>query len=82
MDSSEASQPSSRRDLRHAARHYLGTWRVWLIVCAVALIAGIGFSWNWFVAIGLAPILLAALPCLLMCGLGLCVVCSPKMRSR
>ncbi len=81
MDLNEASQPSSHHDLLHAVRHYLGTWRVWLVVSAVALIAGVGLSWNWFVAIGLAPILLAALPCLLMCGLGLCVVCRSKMRS-
>jgi len=75
------SEPSRSRDLLRVARYYLGSWRSVLILTTIALIAGVGFSWNWFVAIGFAPILLATLPCLVMCGLGLCVACSSKMRS-
>jgi hypothetical protein len=37
------------------------------------MVAGIAFNWSWLVAAGIAPILLAVLPCAVMCGLGLCM---------
>ena len=80
-NSTETIEPSCSRDLLRVARYYLRSWRSLLVLTTIALIAGVGFSWNWFVAIGFAPILLAALPCLVMCGLGLCVACSSKMRG-
>ncbi|WP_128943312.1 hypothetical protein [Bradyrhizobium zhanjiangense] len=39
----------------------------------IAVIAGTAFGWNWLVAAGIAPVLLSVLPCLVMCGLGLCM---------
>lgn len=38
------------------------------------LVLGIGgaFNWSGLVAIGAAPLLLSALPCVAMCALGLC----------
>jgi len=34
--------------------------------------AGLFFGWGWLVAAGLAPLLVAVLPCAAMCALGLC----------
>jgi hypothetical protein len=46
-----------------------------LIVVAIAIIgAGLALGWNWIVAAGLAPLLLAVAPCAAMCALGLCVM--------
>lgn len=81
-NSTETSAPSRNRNLLGVARCYLGSWPALLVLIAIALIVGVGFGWNWFVAIGLAPVLLTALPCLVMCGLGLCIACSSKMRSK
>ena len=45
-----------------------------LIVLAIGAVAGgAALGWDWLVAAGLAPILLAALPCAAMCALGLCM---------
>jgi hypothetical protein len=35
--------------------------------------AGLALNWSWLVAVGIAPILIAVLPCLAMCALGLCM---------
>lgn len=49
-----------------------GKWG--LIVLAVGIVvAGAALNWSWLVAAGIAPILLAALPCAAMCALGLCM---------
>jgi hypothetical protein len=47
----------------------------WILVAVavLALVAIVAASWNWLVAAGLATILVSALPCLVMCGLGLCM---------
>ena len=46
----------------------------WVLTVAVlALVAIVAASWNWLVAAGLAALLVSALPCLVMCGLGLCM---------
>jgi hypothetical protein len=51
-----------------------------LIMLAVAVVAAGGaLNWSWLVAIGLAPIILAVLPCAAMCALGLCMM--PKGRE-
>ena len=39
-----------------------------LIVLSLALYAG----WDWLAAAGIASVLVAAAPCLVMCALGLC----------
>ena len=31
-------------------------------------------GWRWLVAIGIAPIILSFLPCVVMCGLGFCMM--------
>ncbi len=45
-----------------------------LIVLTIGIaVAGMAMNWGWLVAVGIAPILLAALPCAAMCALGLCM---------
>lgn len=68
----EANSASLTRDLIYAARYYLGGRRGILILGSGAAIAGAAMNWSWLVAAGIAPILLTALPCVVMCGLGLC----------
>jgi len=63
------------RDLLYAARYYLGRPRSWMVLAAVAVVTGLVFNWNWLVAAGLAPILLSILPCVIMCGFGVCMMC-------
>jgi len=69
----KAPQASLSRDLLYAARYYLGGRRGLLIVAAAALVGGLTLNWSWLVAAGIAPLLIAALPCVAMCALGLCM---------
>ena len=73
--STNAADASLGRDLSYVARYYLARWRGVLVLAVIAALVGIGFSWSWLVAAGIAPILLSTLPCLVMCGLGLCMLC-------
>ncbi|MBY0331041.1 MAG: hypothetical protein K2X49_10260 [Acetobacteraceae bacterium] len=44
-------------------------------MAVVALGGAAAFGgWGWLVAAGLAPLLLSVLPCLVMCGLGFCMM--------
>lgn len=46
-----------------------------LIVAAIALaVIGIWAGWGWVVALGIAPLILATAPCLIMCAFGLCMM--------
>lgn len=46
-----------------------------LILAAVVVVGGGAIAgWPWLVAIGAAPLLLSALPCMAMCALGLCMM--------
>ncbi|MFT2095071.1 hypothetical protein ACMS1Z_10425 [Acidiphilium multivorum] len=59
------------------------TGRIAIVVGLVA-VAGGGLAvggWGWLVAAGLAPIILSLLPCLVMCGLGLCMMGMNKSKS-
>jgi hypothetical protein len=60
-------------ELSDVARYYLGGRRGVLVLAIIVAPAGIGFSWNWLIAAGIAPVVVAVLPCLVMCGLGLCM---------
>jgi hypothetical protein len=44
-----------------------------LAASGLIVIGAIAASWNWLVAAGVASVLLSILPCLVMCGLGLCM---------
>jgi len=62
-------------------------WSAAILVAAAALfvlgaaiiVLGAAFNWSWLLALGIAPLLVSALPCLAMCALGLCM---HKMTSR
>jgi len=69
-----AEVPLSRLGL-NLVRSYLGNRWALLVLGAGVLFAGIALNWSWLVAAGIAPILLSTLPCLVMCGLGLCMLC-------
>ena len=66
-------ETSLARDILHAARYYLGGRRALVAVAAIVAAAGLAFNWSWLVAVGIAPVLVAALPCVAMCALGLCM---------
>lgn len=67
------------RDVLNAAVYYLRRrWTV-AILLGIAIAFGLYFGgWGWLVAAGLAPILISTLPCLVMCGLGVCMMCKSK----
>lgn len=45
-----------------------------LVAAALAIVTiGIVMNWSVLVAAGIAPVLISALPCALMCALGLCM---------
>ena len=65
-------QTTDTRNLATAIRYYAGLRWALVVLAAVAVVGGVMLNWSWLVAAGIAPILLTALPCLLMCGFGLC----------
>lgn len=53
--------------------------RRWWLFGALGIAAGLTFGWEQLVIFGIAPILISLLPCLVMCGLGLCMMkCKDK----
>jgi hypothetical protein len=54
------------------ARYYLGNRWVLLALGGLVVIIGVALNWGWLVAAGIAPVLVAAAPCAVMCTLGLC----------
>ena len=50
-----------------------GRWRPWLIGGALLVPIALYGGWDWLAATGLATILIAVLPCVAMCALGLCM---------
>ena len=85
MTTSEATKAESSlgRAVLYAARYYLGNRWSLLALVGLAVIIGLSFGgWGWLVAIGAAPIVLSLLPCVVMCGLGVCTMCrSNKSQS-
>lgn len=64
-------------------------WRRFLtprigVIAGLIAIAGGGLAlggWGWLIAVGFAPIILSLLPCLVMCGLGLCMMGMNRSKS-
>ena len=52
---------------------YIGGKRGLIVLAIGIAVAGVAMNWGWLVAVGMAPILLAVLPCAAMCALGLCM---------
>lgn len=70
---SKSDSTTLTQDLIALGRYYLAEKRGMYIVGASIAIVGIFSGWGWLTAMGLAPILLALLPCAAMCALGLCM---------
>jgi hypothetical protein len=68
----DLTRPSTSELIGRVVRHYLTGRRGLILLGGGALVLGGIFNWGWLVAIGVAPVLLAVLPCAVMCGLGLC----------
>jgi len=64
---------SLTRDILYAARYYLGGPRRLIILAVILIIGGVALNWGWLVAAGLAPFLIAFLPCAVMFALGMCM---------
>jgi hypothetical protein len=46
-----------------------------MVLAIVLIVAALALNWSWLLAIGVAPILLSVLPCLVMCTVGVCMSC-------
>jgi hypothetical protein len=64
---------SATRALVDAARHRLLGRRGLFVLAGLVVAAGLAFGWSWLEAMGIASVLLATLPCIVMCALGLCM---------
>jgi hypothetical protein len=73
VPSTDTPDRSLTRDILYAARYYLGGRRTLFVLAAVLVAGGVTLNWGWLVAAGLAPFLIAVLPCAVMCALGLCM---------
>lgn len=71
--STDTSDQSLTRDILYAVRYYLGGPRRLIILAVILIIGGVALNWGWLVAAGLAPFLIAFLPCAVMCALGMCM---------
>lgn len=47
--------------------------RGWILLGLAAIGGGLTMNWDTVVALGLAPLLLGVLPCVVMCALGMCM---------
>src|SRR5260370_32949770 len=77
MTNTGTTQSSPSRGLRSLVapfRAAAGTGRGLLAIATVAVVAGLWLNWGWLVAVGVAPLILAFLPCAAMCALGLCMM--------
>jgi hypothetical protein len=54
--------------LNYGVARQLRNWPGLLVIGLVGGAAAVWIGWPWLVALGLAPFIVAALPCLLMCG--------------
>lgn len=61
------------QDVLALLRHWLGGRRRLLALGFAAAAGGLWLGWPTLVAAGIAPLLLAVLPCAAMCVLGLCM---------
>jgi YHS domain-containing protein len=71
--STDTSDQSLARDILYAVRYYLGGPRRFIILAVILIVGGVALNWGWLVAAGVAPFLIAFLPCAAMCALGMCM---------
>jgi hypothetical protein len=77
VESIEITKPAAdslANDQAGALRSWIGDRRV-LVVAGLAIAGtGVALGWNWLAAVGTAPLIVSAAPCLAMCALGLCMM--------
>jgi hypothetical protein len=62
-----SSIPSSEGVLRS----WIGNRRVLAVAGLAVTGTGLGLGWDWLTAVGIAPLIVATAPCLIMCALGI-----------
>jgi hypothetical protein len=73
--------PFSRIDLpRGALLAWIGNRYVLTAIGLAIVGSGLALGWDWLTAIGVAPIIVSVAPCLIMCGLGVCMMCRRSPR--
>jgi hypothetical protein len=55
-------------------RSWIGNRRLLAVIGLALGGTGLGVGWDWLTAVGIAPLIVSAAPCLLMCALGLCMM--------
>ena len=70
---SRSTSVSLAQGMVNAIWPYIGGKRGLIVLAIGIAVAGMAMNWGWLVAVGMAPILLAVLPCAAMCALGLCM---------
>jgi len=55
-------------------RSWMRDWRVWVGIGLVSGGSGLAFGWHRLTAVGVAPLIVSAAPCLVMCALGGCMM--------
>lgn len=71
-ETAKAPEISLTQQLIDVLRYWLSGRRGLIAVAVLAAVGGIVMNWGWLAAAGIAPIILAVLPCAAMCALGLC----------
>lgn len=64
---------SPAQGLLNAAWPYLTGKRGVLVLGGAAIFVAGALNWSWLVTIGAASVIIAILPCAVMCALGLCM---------
>jgi hypothetical protein len=67
-----ATRPSLTQEWLQVFRYGLRGRNGVIALIGLALVVGAALYWSWLVAVGIAPLLLTALPCVAMCAIGLC----------
>jgi hypothetical protein len=77
MPSIEIAKPpagSPANDRGRVLRAWIGDRRVLAVAGLAVAGTGLALGWNWVTAAGIAPLIVSAAPCLVMCALGLCMM--------
>ncbi len=69
----ESNVPDAGPAVRSTAKGAKFNRRSGLIGLTLLILFAATWQWDRLVALGIAPLLLAVAPCLVMCGLGLCM---------
>ena len=77
MQSIEIAEPpagSAANDRAGVFRSWIGDRRALAIAGLAVVSTGLTLGWDWLTAVGIAPLIVSAAPCLVMCALGLCMM--------